>query len=895
MNGATIASRNLPEDLEFLVGLFREVLVEAGETALAENLPWLAPPRSPANAAPETTAQAFSICLQFLNLLQSRHDAADPRESLEESGGWEPILRSLVSDGIDKERILSRIAEESIEPVLTAHPTEAKRVTVLEIYRELESALDAHHQARLAGHPCEPCVDSIRSILERLWRTGEIYLERPDVRAELSTVLHYLENVFPRALEELDDRFRSAWIRAGLPGEDLADPSNLPLLRPGTWVGGDRDGHPFVTGETTSEALGRLREAGLRVLDGRLEKLCRALSISRRVQTAPPDLLDRIRRLSERLGSEGEVATARNPEEPWRQLATLLRLGARTGALSDADLAADLALLDRSLRGAGARHTADREVVPVRRHLDTFGSSLAFLDIRQNSAVHDKAIDQLLAASGAGDPAFSEWPEERRIAFLREELGSHRPFAPPGTSAGDDAETVLAPLRVVAEHRARHGSTGIRSYVVSMTRSLSDLLAVALLQREAGLWDMSDGKPVCLVPVTPLFETLDDLEAAPAILGAFLSEPLVVATLERRQREREPRSTKPVQDVMIGYSDSNKDGGILASQWLLLVTQGRLVALAREHGVRLRFFHGKGGTISRGAGPVHRFLEALPPASLASGLSLTEQGETVSRIYSRADTAASHLERLFAGAAGRSLRSSRDDDPLQDRILEQLGADGRASWRDLIARDGFLRFHRQATPIDVIERSRIGSRPSRRTGKASLQDLRAIPWVFSWSQSRFAITGWYGTGTALSNLRREHPELWDHLQRELRRMPRLGWLFTNIATVLCTVDTAVWPLYAGLCGEDARPEAFLELLDDEFRLARSGLEDIAGMPLEEYRPKIARDQDLRREPLRTLHGLQVELLAGWRALADDDPLRERGTLRLLMTVNAIASGLGGTG
>jgi len=222
MSGASKASQSLPQDLEFLVGLFRDVLVEAGEGRIAANLPWLSAFRQTNTAPPETLAQAYSICLQFLNLLQSRQEAADPRETVDESGGWEPILRSLVSDGIDTERILSRIAEESIEPVLTAHPTEAKRVTVLEIYRELESAMDRYRIQKAGGRSTESCVDSIRSILERLWRTGEIYLERPDVRSELSTVIHYLENVFPRALDELDDRFRSAWIRAGLPGDDLS-------------------------------------------------------------------------------------------------------------------------------------------------------------------------------------------------------------------------------------------------------------------------------------------------------------------------------------------------------------------------------------------------------------------------------------------------------------------------------------------------------------------------------------------------------------------------------------------------------------------------------------------------------------------------------------------------
>lgn len=898
MNAAhTRPAGTFGKDLEFLVGCFRDVLADAGEKSLAERLPWISHPLPPSDTPPETLAQAYSICLQLLTICQSSEYAANPDTAC---AGWDPILRSLLEDGFDEDGISRRIAETVIEPVLTAHPTEAKRVTVLEQYRELVPLFESWRTSDPSD--ADHLAERIREVLERIWRTGEIYLERPDVRSELSNVIHYLATTFPAALERLDRSFRDSWLRNGLSPERIKDPRRHPLLRPGTWVGGDRDGHPLVTGETTSEALERLRSEALRLLDERLLHLGSVLSISRLRQEVPPFLADRILQLAESCGDDGRRVLERNPEEPWRQYAGLLRArlpshggSPATRPATEVELAADLDLLDASLRAIGAHRIADLTLFPVRRHLDAFGYHLGLLDIRQNSSVHDQAIRQLLVASGAPDPEFPSWTEDRRLEFLFRELSSPRPFALPETAPGDDAARALAPLHAIAAFRSRHGGTGTNSYVVSMTRSLSDLLAVALLQREAGLWTMHEGSTACLVPITPLFETIEDLEAAPGILAAFLDTPIARATLGWKRSEREGRSTKPVQDVMIGYSDSNKDGGLLSCQWNLLDAQRKLVQVARERGARVRFFHGKGGTISRGAGPVHRFLEALPPASLASGLRETEQGETIARRYSRPETAAIRLELLFAGSVGRSLRSSKDDDPIQDGILRCLGEEGERAWRSLLAEDGFLRFHRQATPIDVIERSRIGSRPARRTGQPSFHDLRAIPWVFSWSQSRFAITGWYGTGTALTTLRRTQPQWWDHARRNIARMPRLGWLLTNVETILCGVDTAIWPFYSGLCEDPCLGETFLGRLREEHDLSRTCLEDLFGASLEEHRPGIARDQELKREPLRILHRQQVELLRDWRALPDDDALRERGLLRLLVTVNAIASGLGTTG
>jgi phosphoenolpyruvate carboxylase len=425
-----------------------------------------------------------------------------------------------------------------------------------------------------------------------------------------------------------------------------------------------------------------------------------------------------------------------------------------------------------------------------------------------------------------------------------------------------------------------------------MTRSLSDLLVVYLLEREAGLLAVSEGGLASPLPVVPLFETIEDLEVSDKVLSAFLDHPLTKRSLALQWHEYESRSKKPVQPVMVGYSDSSKDGGILSSQWNLLSAQRRLTQLARERGVRLRFFHGRGGTISRGAGPTNRFLGALPPASMASGLRTTEQGETIAKKYANLVSAGHNLEMLFASAVGRSLGHSRDDDPMQDEILSLLSAESYKTYRALVEAPGFLDFFSQATPIDCIEKSRIGSRPSRRNGKRTLADLRAIPWVFSWSQARIHLPGWFGVGSALLGLSRERPDLWQRLRERLPAMPQLDYVLANVASEVATVDREVWPLYGSLVEDPVVREEFLGRIGDEFALTGRLLGEVRS---ERGTPEgITPGWGLRNRELRRLHAHQVEQLRRWRSLPEGSA-SEESLLRLLVTVNAIASGLRTTG
>jgi phosphoenolpyruvate carboxylase len=460
-----------------------------------------------------------------------------------------------------------------------------------------------------------------------------------------------------------------------------------------------------------------------------------------------------------------------------------------------------------------------------------------------------------------------------------------------------EADAVLSSLRVLKEYSAAYGFDGLGSLIVSMTRNVSDLLVVYLLAREVGLMRETPEGLECPMPVVPLFETVDDLHHSPTIYDAFLQHPITQRSM--RAIRREQGESESVGQVMIGYSDSNKDGGILASLVNLRRAQKELVRVGKKHSVRIRFFHGRGGTISRGAGPTHRFIQALPFESLGGDLRLTEQGETIPQKYAHQSTAIYNLELFLAGVARKTLTDKHSDlseHPLEG-TLSELAKWARESYTELIHREGFVTFFRQATPIDAIEQSRIGSRPSRRTGQQSLADLRAIPWVFSWGQARFFLSGWFGVGSALEKLQQSAPETFEQLRQTMNRWAPCHYLLSNVATSLAATDIEIMRAYAQMVEDPALRRTFMETIESELNRTREKIELIYGGPLSERRPNIQRMMNLRSSGLRVLHYQQIDLLKMWRSYHCMQQTREAEQLipQLLLTVNAIASGLGTTG
>jgi phosphoenolpyruvate carboxylase len=910
-------------DLAFVMGCLSEVLEEAGEHDLVRVLPWQpsGAADAPDSIVPGKLSRAYAIAFHLLSLVE-QNAAIQQQRSTEATRGlsalqalWGQCLAQLRDRGLAAGEIASALEHVRVELVLTAHPTEAKRTIVLEHHRSLYLLLVKRENQVWTPGEQSTIREEFKTLLALLWRTGEIFLHKPDVAAERRNIMHYLYHVFPDVLPALDARLRQAWKHLGFDGALLRTPERLPRCRLATWVGGDQDGHPLVTAAVTRETLDDLRLHALLLIQRELITLARQASLSDSLEPPPPALVARVRQLAD---ASGHAVTPPEEGETWRQFIGLMlaelplesvypeggRLRRTAGGYQRADeLVGDLRLLYDSLVSVGAWRVADAAVAPVIRSVDTFGFHLAALDVRQNSGYHDRAIAQLQRAAGFASSEFAAWTEERRLEFLNHELASPRPFLRADMSAGPEADAVLQTLRTLVDELHERGPDGLGALIVSMTRNASDLLSVYLLAREAGLTLQEPSGLACLIPVVPLFETIDDLERSPEILRTFLHHPVTRRSLERQQRIAAEAGARDggeiVQQVVVGYSDSNKDGGIMASLWSLYRAEAALVRAGREAGVRIRFLHGRGGTMSRGGGPSHRFVKAIHPSALNGDLRITEQGEAIEQKYANRLTAVYNLELLFAGVARATMLERHCPEPshVLEPTMDWLAERSRRAYVDLRRAPGFLSFFREATPIDAIEESRIGSRPSRRTGQPALADLRAIPWVFGWSQARFFLPGWYGVGSALEALQMERPDDLAMLAQHLYTWAPLHYVLSNAATCIAAADLGVMRAYAALVVDERGREAILDQIVREFERTSRMLEQVYHGTLAERRPNIHATVRMRHAPLRVLHHQQITLLREWRATrrAGDEGAAASLLQPLLLTVNAIAGGLGATG
>lgn len=903
----------IQNDLAYLHTCYVEMLRDIGEDNVADAIE----KGHHSKTESEKISKAFSLYFQFITIVEE-NAAVQLRRKLEDeyglariSGLWGRTLQELKDQSINEHDILEKLPDISVEPVLTAHPTESKRSTVIDQLRSVYLLMVKRENQMWTENETREIRDEIMTAMERLWNTGQVFLHKPSIQDEFRNIRHYLTNVFPEVLPMLDQRLRDAWSQAGLNSELLDDYRKFPSVSFGNWVGGDRDGHPFVTHDVTRETLLDLRKEALHLIKEDLTNLAKKLSISSYEVRTPDSLSARIAELASRGGSSTKEALARNPEEPWRQLLNLMQaqlplddhgepvLKPQDGwhYTSEVEVLSDLDIIIQSLREIDAERIIKRDVEPIARKVKAFGFHLAALDIRQNSRFHDQAMAQLLAAADIEDGEhFADWPEERRVEFLNEELKSSRPFVRNRYGLGNEADAVLSCYHVVKKHIGRYGIHGIGSFIVSMTRSLSDLLVVYALCREAGLMEHTDEGLACKVPVVPLLETIEDLEQGPEILDNFLKHPMTQRSISYRQ-DRD--NTDRFQQVMVGYSDSNKDGGIFASLWSLNQAQQKLTDVGQEHGVRIRYFHGRGGTISRGAGPTHRFIAGLPSGTVQGDMRLTEQGEMISQKYANPVTALYNLELLQAGTAFHTLGKDKGEglrDSFQP-IVNKLYDYSLESYQNLVHTDQFVTFFAQATPIDIIESSSIGSRPARRTGKRSFADLRAIPWVFSWSQARFFLTGWYGVGSALEKLQDEDPESFTTLSKDAVNFMPFRYIITNASSAIALTDTDIMKKYASLVDDEELAKHYLDRIEDEFNRTKNMLELLYGHKLSDRRPRMYRMIEFRSERLKPLHMLQIDQLKKWRELkksGKDDEAADHLT-DMLLVLNAIASGLGTTG
>ena len=892
----------IKNDLDYLTSCFRDVLITLKEIEIANLLSQIDSSSVDAtilfnNPSNEKYIQACSILFQLMSLVEE-NAAVRFRRKLEDEkgpaairGSWTETLLRLKEAGVTEEQIAQLLHRVMVMPVLTAHPTEAKRISILNLHRKVYVQLARKEQSNLSNWEQADIEETIKALLERWWRTGEVYLEKPQVASERNNVIHYIKNVFPKALHQSDQRLKKAWQSFGFNAERLFHPDDFPRLTFGSWVGGDRDGHPYVTAELTADTLKTHRDAALDLLVNKLQELAADISFSEINNHPPPFFQQAIIELEHQIGAAGADAVSRNPREPWRQFVNLLlvklqqsRKGNQStnGYQTPSQLTHDLGTLRKSLLEIGSRRLASDLIFPIERMVQCFGFHLAKLDIRQNSTFHDKAIQQLLTAAGMPDTSFTEWPEDKKVTFLTEELQTNRPFLVPGSTVGSEAEQVIGCYRAVKTHVDLYGKEGIGSLIVSMTRSLSDLLVPYLFLREAGLsYD--------LFQVVPLFETINDLKNAPQILNSFLKHPV---------RKTSAKNNGIIQEVMLGYSDSNKDGGILASRWNLHQAEKSLTEVASQHQISLRFFHGIGGTISRGGGKYHRFLESMPSGTVHGEIKLTVQGETIAQQFANPLNATYNLEMLLSGTA---LQTSLWMFPPQPSAYPQEAMDKLAQlsfehFQQLIHHPHFMNFYSQATPIDVLEQSKIGSRPARRTGQRSLADLRAIPWVFSWNQSRFNVTAWYGAGFALRNMKENDPLHYAEIKEAANRWPFLRYTLIHIETNLLNANREIMKAYAALAVVEPECKLIFDRIERELEESQQQVATLFTEPTALRRLSVY-DNTKRREPVLTsLHLLQIGLLKEWRIQKQKNSQNGEKLLgKLLMITNAISGGLKHTG
>lgn len=889
-------------DFNFLLSIFKEMLQSLGEEEMAAMIPFDDNQTLVSNdkVSDEKVAQAIGICFELLNSVEENAATQFRRQTetllgLENiRGSWGETLNLWKTSGINEQEIVALLPKINVMPVLTAHPSEAKRLTVLDIHRELYVLLAKNENPLWSISERAAIKQEIKSLLERWWRTGEIYLQKPRLDDERSNVMHYFKNVLPQALRLTDQRLLDAWKYMGFSQENLERPEQFPKLEFGSWVGGDRDGHPYVTPEFTASTLKLHREAALKIMKKELLLLAKELSFSEYLNEIPSDFLKDLETSAKKLGKAGKKAIERNPSEPLRQFINLLivRLENTLNESFDLDeecyfhrpenLAIELKKLRNLLIQLGANQINLKCLFPVERSLECFGFHLAKLDIRQNSEYHEKAITQILIASGFADADYASWTEEKRLSFINQELQSNRPFLVSGTLCGPEADNVLGYFKEIKEFVDLHGANGIGSVIVSMTRSLSDLLLVFLFLREAGLKDAN-------LQVVPLLETIDDLIAGPEILEAFLTHPTV--------KEIRKNKENLVQEVMLGYSDSNKDGGILTSRWTIYKAEENLTEVGDRLGIELCFFHGRGGTISRGGGKVHRFLESMPNGSVSGHIKMTVQGETIADQFANRLNACYNLEMMISGTARQAMISNNKvkNQKLYD-IMDRLVEMSRTNYRSLLDHPKFIEFYSEATPIDVLEQSKIGSRPARRTGQRSLNDLRSIPWVFSWNQSRFNLTGWFGTGAALAEFETQFPEDFEYLKTAAQDWLFLKYDLIEIETNLLNSDTDVMKSFADLVNDPTVKTELMNLILSDYERCLKQIESLMSASAEKRRITKLENNKLRKEALSALHVIQIQSLQKWRKhknsnLKEDSQL----LLMLLLLVNALSGGLKGTG
>ncbi|GFM18246.1 MULTISPECIES: phosphoenolpyruvate carboxylase [Mycobacteriaceae] len=843
--------------------------------------------------------RAFTHFALLANVAEDIH--RERRRAVHEAAGEPPQDSSLAATylkldtaNLDPDIVADALVGALVSPVITAHPTETRRRTVFDTQHRITELMRMRLHGLARTEEGRDIETELRRHILTLWQTALIRLSRLKIQDEIETGLRYYAAAFFEVIPQVNAQVRAA-LQARWPDTDLLAE---PILRPGSWIGGDRDGNPNVTAEVVRLATGRAAFTAFAYYFGELTALQQELSMSVRLV-----------HISDGLAALADAChEPAREDEPYRRALRVIhaRLTATAQQILDeqpeheldlgmspyqtpAELLADLDVVDDSLRANGSAVLADDRLCRLRESVRVFGFHLSGLDMRQNSDVHEEVIAELFAWAGVHDD-YASLSEPERVELLAAELGTRRPLVRPEADLSELARKELGIVRAAARAVHVFGPQAVPNYIISMCQSVSDMLEPAILLKEAGLLDASGDQPHAAVGIVPLFETIDDLQRGSSILEAALDLPLYRALVTARGDS---------QEVMLGYSDSNKDGGYLAANWALYRAELDLVESARKTGIRLRLFHGRGGTVGRGGGPSYDAILAQPPGAVRGSLRLTEQGEVIAAKYAEPQIARRNLETLLAATLEATLLDTEGLGQSSEEayaVLDDLAARAQRAYAELVHETpGFVDYFKASTPVSEIGALNIGSRPTSRKPTTQISDLRAIPWVLAWSQSRVMLPGWYGTGSAFEQwiADGEDPDARLAVLQDLyQRWPFFTTVLSNMAQVLAKSDLGLAARYSELVDdEDLRRRVFDKIADEHARTIRmhaliTGQDDLLA-----DNPALARSVFNRFPYLEPLNHLQVELLRRYRS-GDEDELVQRG---ILLTMSGLATALRNSG
>ncbi len=910
--GTVLAEQERPQVLETVEMLRKGFIALRKDEHLADRRELMA---LIGRLEPQTLAhvvRAFSIYFLLSNIAEEDWAHQLRRRQVDRGarlwyGSFDDTLRTLRDQGVTADKLQELLDRLRFQPVITAHPTEARRRTVLELQRRLYVTAKRLNDPYLGEYQRRVVEQRLLTLIQTLWKTDEVRSQKPGVLDEVKTGLFYFRETLFEAVPRVYRNLERAV--AGVYGEGAA--AAPPFLRFGSWIGGDRDGNPFVTHDITRQAVWLQAREVLRLYRGRLEELSQQLTHSSTLVTVSPAFQARMDADADLVATAFHDKPWRYATEPYRRSLSLMhwRLGrqmTRLDALLDGrpdpgaaggyagedEFLADLETMHESLCSHGDRVVAEAELKDLILQARTFGFFLFELDIRQESTRHTEAVAELFAKA-PNLPDYAALDEEARCRILDEMLAhGGTPLLYCEDLSAETQET-LAVLRTMAALRGEISPRVLGAYVISMTHRASHVLEVMFLASFAGLLGRRlDGTWHCDLRVSPLFETIDDLHRVEPVLERLLALPGYRALLA---------ASGDVQEVMLGYSDSSKDGGILSSSWSLYQAQKAIMATADRHGVGCRIFHGRGGTVGRGGGPTHDAILAQPPGTLNGEIKFTEQGEVLAAKYANADTAVYELTMGITGLikASRCLTvACTPDRPEHMAVMEELARRGEDAYRDLTDRTpGFIDYFYEATPVSEIGLLNIGSRPShRKKADRSKYSVRAIPWVFGWGQSRQTLPAWYGIGEAIASWHGGDPERLAILRAMWRDWPFFRALISNSAMALSKSDLSIAREYVALCDDRdtcaaifGRIAAEHDRTEDQMRLVMQRRDIL------EHVPGLARSLARRDPYLDPLNHIQVAALRRWREAGDDEDARQEWLMPLLRSINAVAAGLRNTG